>query len=292
MSVFKFKPFNDVSPMGSMEKLVKTERSSCDDKANSMISELAAEDATLPSLDDADHDVEVMLASLGLQLIRRYIDQHHWTEESRRAHAADKIEPGLKLENVAAHSWHVADSVMLLAPAFPEIDDRRALELAVIHDKLELFTGDFDPVGPNGDGSEAHAFDHDAREAKTKIELAALEHYLAQLRTPIRDRQRELILESINSSSIESRFVKGVDKLQALIFVLAKKAGAMTDEHVAFSLRYSSKAVEFFPGLKIHYQVLVSRLLRLIADDRQIPVETLIASLPPRVRPIAVAAER
>ena len=107
----------------------------------------------LPTMDEAERDIDVMVASLGLQSIRRYMNQHHWYEESRLARAADEAEPGLKLENVAAHSWHVADAVLLLAPIFPEIGARRALELAILHDKLELLTGDFDPVGPAGDGS-------------------------------------------------------------------------------------------------------------------------------------------
>ena len=131
--------------------------------------------ADLPLREDAEQDVDAMLSSLDLQLIRRYMDQCHWHEESKAARAADRAEPGLKLENVAAHSWHVADATMLLAPNFPEIDQRHAVELAIVHDKLELLTGDFNPVGLDGQGTSSHAFDAVAQAEKTEIELKALD---------------------------------------------------------------------------------------------------------------------
>lgn len=245
----------------------------------------------IPTMDDAESDIDAMVASLGLQSIRRYMDQYHWYEESQLARAADRAEPGLKLENVAAHSWHVADAIMLLAPNFPEIDLRRALELAILHDKLELFTGDFDPVGPAGDGSNAHVFDPSAGAAKTALELAALEHYVSRLRVPVRTLHRDLLLETIQGQSTEARLVKAVDKLQALAFVLEKKAGAMTDEHLVFSLRYSAKAVEYFPKLIMHHRALVRRLIRMIADYRNVATGAVIAALPEPVRPMATAAE-
>lgn len=245
----------------------------------------------LPTMDEAESDIDVMIASLGLQSIRRYMGQYHWHEESRLARAADEVEPGLKLENVAAHSWHVADAILLLAPIFPEVDAHRALELAILHDKLELFTGDFDPVGPAGDGSSAHVFDSRAGEAKTALELAALDQYVARLRAPIRALHRDLLLDAIYAHSPEARLVKAVDKLQALAFVLEKKGGTMTDEHLVFSLRYSMKAVDYFPKIVMHHRVLVRRLIRAIADYRRMPTAALIRALPEPVGPVAAAAE-
>ena len=61
---------------------------------------------TLPTIEDAETDIAAMILALGLQSIRRYMDQKHWTAESTLARAADLAEPGLKLEIVAAHSWH------------------------------------------------------------------------------------------------------------------------------------------------------------------------------------------
>lgn len=262
-----------------------------EDSSDAMTLQEATPGARLPNRDDADRDIDVILASFGLQSIRRYMNQVHWHEESRLAQAADDAEPGLKLENVAAHSWHVADAILLLAPNFPEVDVQHALELAIVHDKLELITGDFDPVGPEGDGSRAHAFDHEAQATKTELELNALEHYLAQLRPAVRDYQRALILESIYLTSPESRMVKAVDKLQALSFVLAKKGGGMTNEHLIFSIRYSAKIMDYFPNLTNHYLALVSRLVRVVATFRSMSPSDLIADFPVPVKSVLAAAD-
>lgn len=243
--------------------------------------------APLPRQEDAERDVDAMIEALGLQNIRRYMDQQHWAEESYLARAADEVEPGLKLENVAAHSWHVADAVMLLAPHFPHVNAHHALELAILHDKLELITGDFDPVGPDGQGGTSHAFNSEAQADKVSAELAALECYLARLRQSVRDQQRRLMLDTIYIRSPEARLVMAVDKLQALTFVLAKKNGAMTDEHLAFSLRYFSRVVEYFPGLAVHYHVLIRRLLETIAAYRGVPSDHIVSKLPAVVRPLA-----
>ena len=173
-------------------------------------------DAPLPLRDDAEMDVNAMIAALELQNVRRYMHQNHWAYESELARAADDAEPGLKLENVAAHSWHVADATMLLASHFPNLDTYHALALAILHDKLEIITGDFDPVGPDGQGTTAHVFSAKAQANKVKAELVALEQYLKILRRPLRDSQRNLLLDIIHCHSPEARFVKAVDKLQAL----------------------------------------------------------------------------
>jgi 5'-deoxynucleotidase YfbR-like HD superfamily hydrolase len=129
-------------------------------------------------------------------------------------------------------------------------------------------------------------FDPAAQRAKAELERSALERYVGQLRETIRARQRALLLETIEAQSSEARFVKAVDKLQALTFVLAKKAGTMTDDHIMFSLRYSSKAIENFPRLSIHYQVLVERMIALVARKRSLSSQQLMATMPGQLRAV------
>ncbi|WP_271588485.1 HD domain-containing protein [Bradyrhizobium sp. CCBAU 53415] len=229
----------------------------------------------LPSLADAAVDVEGLLRGFGLQLIRRYAGQIHWEQESQEASFADRAEPGLKLENVAAHSWHVADTVLLVAPHFPFLDLARALKLALIHDKLELITGDFDPVGSDGRGTHSHAFHPEKRKSKVEAELRALDMYLAGVREAVRDNQRDIFLDAIHGRSAEARFVKAIDKLQALAYVLVKKGGNLTDSHLAFSLRFSRMAIDYFPGIQSHYAVLFNQLLDSVAAFRNLPRERI-----------------
>jgi hypothetical protein len=110
--------------------------------------------SSVPADSDTICDINALLASFGLQKVRRYFHQIYWLEETKAAVRADDVEPGLKLENVAAHSWHVSDAVLLLAGRFEKLNQARALQLAILHDKLEIYTGDFDPVGSDGKGSD------------------------------------------------------------------------------------------------------------------------------------------
>ncbi len=233
---------------------------------------------------DASADIAAMRAALGLQTIVRYLGQRHWDEETAHAIAGDQAEPGLKLENVAAHSWQVADAALLLAPQFPELSIARTVQLAVVHDKLEMITGDFDPVGSDGRGTDSHAFDTGAQRRKRAAELSALDDYLKGVREPSRRLQRELLLDAIEGTSIEARFVKAVDKLQALIYVIEKKKGSMSDDHVDFSIRYTGKAIGFFPGLATHCRILFKELLHSVAVHRA----TCDSDVEARLSPAAV----
>jgi 5'-deoxynucleotidase YfbR-like HD superfamily hydrolase len=222
----------------------------------------------LPSLADAKADIEAILGAFDLQRVRRYMNQVHWEKESQEALFADRAEPGLKLENVAAHSWHVADATMLIASHFSFLNIDQAIRLSIIHDKLEIITGDFDPVGIDGRGTESHAFHKEKREKKIDAELRALDLYLSGLREPLRSSQRELFLDAILGRTIESRFVKAIDKLQALAYVFIKKSGNLTDTHLAFSVKFSRTAIDYFPGIQSHYIILFDLLMDSVAKFR------------------------
>src|SRR4051812_17141021 len=92
----------------------------------------------LASIEDVSADIDAVVDGFLLQGVRRYFRQVYWWEETELATIADTAEPGLKLENVAAHSWHVADMVLLMADRFEGICPDRALRLAILHDKLEM----------------------------------------------------------------------------------------------------------------------------------------------------------
>jgi 5'-deoxynucleotidase YfbR-like HD superfamily hydrolase len=221
-----------------------------------------------PSDSDIAKDIFAILEAFALHQVRRYFRHRFWEEESLEAEFSERAEPGLKLENVAAHSWHVADATLLFLDYFEWLDRERCLSLAILHDKLEMYTGDANPVGKDGKGSRTHAFDETARLAKSDKERRALIQYGSVLRISAAERQANLLSEMIEGASEEARFVKAMDKLQALAFVHMKKRGEMPDAHVRFTLRYSQKCYEYFPPLKGHYEFLRSLFLEQIGRRR------------------------
>jgi 5'-deoxynucleotidase YfbR-like HD superfamily hydrolase len=227
------------------------------------------------SLSEIEADIATIVWSLKLHGIRRYFHHRFWEEESRAAEFADRIEPELKLESVSAHSWHVADCILLLADHFPYLDRGHCIELAILHDKLEILTGDKSPIGRDGSGNKAHAFCVEAQQSKERDEWDALDQYLSKIRQGARLTQRVLLSELIDGHSLNARFVKAVDKLQAFAYVHSKKDGDMSNRHIVTTLRYTAKTTSLFPGLQQHYDCMRLKFLKRIALRRKITLKRL-----------------
>ena len=231
------------------------------------------------SASDIKRDIDAMLWSMKLCSIRRYFHQRFWENETMEAEYAARLESMPRLESVADHSWHVADTVMLLGGHFPHLNLFRCLAFAILHDKMEISTGDRNPVGRSGTGVSTHAFNLHQKTAKETAERQAIESYLLKIRPSAVHEQRTLLMEALDGRTPEARFVKAIDKLQALGFVTVKKRGAMLDKHLRFTLQYSEKAVAYFPEIGGHYDELKGRLLARVARQRKIAVAELERTL-------------
>jgi len=227
-------------------------------------------------------DIDFILWSAQLKEIYRYQKQKFWEDETAQHEQAMQAYPFLteneKLptsESDAEHSWHIADIALIIGPRFPQLDLGKCVMLAVIHDKLEIITGDEDPLGKNGDGKDTHAFNAHKKALKKEREKQALAHYLTQVNAEAKPLQEKLFTEEMALSSPESQFVKALDRLQPLTYILKRKAGQMQDDHIAFSIRHTGQCKEYFPPLAPYHDALIERLLQSIADYRKIELETL-----------------
>jgi 5'-deoxynucleotidase YfbR-like HD superfamily hydrolase len=214
--------------------------------------------ADFPAPMDVSRDVDAMLESIRASEMFRFYHQKFWEEESRSADAATGDRA---LETIAAHSWGVADAVLLLQPYFSYLDGYLCLRLAILHDKPELITGDIDPLGVDGTGQDTHAFNSERQKDKAEIDRRAAIQYASSLRPQIGNSQLADLLLFIEGATPEARFVKAVDKLQALAYVVVKKSHGLLPPHFDFTRRFSAKALAYFPLLKSHYEELVRRLV-------------------------------
>jgi 5'-deoxynucleotidase YfbR-like HD superfamily hydrolase len=232
------------------------------DPPNILVRYLVAEneEANTTSVNSADAraDVQFMYRLFDMQKIVRFFGQRYWEKETNE----DLLKPGeLLLETVAAHSFQVASSVRWLAPHFHSLDHVKAVDLALLHDQPEIFTGDRDPVGTDGQGFNTHAFNTDKRNQKENDERAAVDVLAAVMRQSMRGPYRALVDEYLNGVTNEAKFVKAVDKLQALVFVRLKKFGNITPEHMAFTIRYSRLGVLAYPAIQLHFQLILRDIL-------------------------------
>lgn len=248
------------------------------ERSEAVVSRLASFDAAQGWPDvpvsEVKKNTDVMIWSMRLCSIRRYFHQRFWETETVEAEYAARIESSPRLESVADHSWHVCDTVLLIAPSY-DLDLSTCLKLAVLHDKMEISTGDKSPIGRSGTGSSTHAFNESQRLRKEDLEREAISAYIASLSQSARRVQEPILLELLEGVTDESRFVKAIDKLQPLAFVISKKQGTMVDKHVKFTLRYSAKAIDYYPSLSPYYQELRSRLLQAVAKARKQTVPQL-----------------
>ena len=130
--------------------------------------------------------LEIVHACEGLKNVTRHCD----TSSGRR-------------ESVAEHSWRLALMAAFLREQLPGIDADRAMELCLVHDLGELFTGDV-PAFEKTDSDRAR-------------ERAAYRTWVEALPEPLRVRLTGLCAELEAGTSPEAKLCRALDRLEALI---------------------------------------------------------------------------
>ena len=136
-------------------------------------------------------------------------------------------------ESVAEHSWRLCLIAMVLAPAHPELDLARILQLCVVHDLGEVIGGDVPATEQHNDPERKS---RERRDFLTLVQPAP---------APIRDSLIALYDEYDAAETAEARFVKAIDKLETLIHHAQGAEDAGID--FTFNLTYGRQATDPFP---------------------------------------------
>jgi 5'-deoxynucleotidase YfbR-like HD superfamily hydrolase len=235
--------------------------------------------------DAVKNDVAMITHAMGMCNIIRYNNQRFWepqTEQAKRALAIDGVTAcgnlGPRSESVADHSWAMSYMALLIGPRYPNLDLGYCLKLITMHDFLELYTGDKDPIG-NGTGQDTHAFNVDKKKQKQMAEQQALTQYLESIPDIVRPSHEAILKDAMEVTSPESKFVKGLDRLQPIPYITARKDGMMDDEHLKFTLNYTKTYAHHFPDLEPYHDGFIDNLLDSVATRRNMPLEMLKRSL-------------
>ncbi|MCR4638574.1 HD domain-containing protein [Ruminococcus sp.] len=108
-----------------------------------------------------------------------------------------------RTESVAEHSWRMAVMAVLLRNEFPDTDTDKVMEMCVIHDLGECFTGDI-PTFVKTDSD------------RTK-EDQLLDEWVRSLPADVSERFTALFKEMNEQKTAEAKLFKAIDKLEALI---------------------------------------------------------------------------
>lgn len=146
-------------------------------------------------------------------------------------------------ESVAEHSWRLALLALLVAPHLGQLSQQKLLELAIVHDLGEAFTGDISaPLQSRNDG-------------KARTELETIDTLARLLPESDGERVRSLWREYNDGSSAEARAVKVLDKLETIF--QHNQGRNPADFDYAFNLDYGA-------GLPADHPLLMA--LRELAD--------------------------
>jgi putative hydrolase of HD superfamily len=167
---------------------------------------------------------------------------------TRRAYVSDMS----RRENSAEHSWHLALGLIAVAHELNlKIDLQKALVMAIIHDTCEIDAGDTPVYGPD------RPEQHDA-------ELRCIQR-LASYGLAFGATLHELWLEYEAQVSLESRWVKVLDRFMPFIVNLATQGNNWKEQSVSRSqvLRVNEPVREHAPEI---YEWMVGRIDECVKD--------------------------
>jgi len=160
----------------------------------------------------------------------------------RKAYVSDMS----RRENAAEHSWHLALGLVTIAQELNfKIDLHKALVMALIHDTCEIDAGDTPAFGPQ-------------RPDQHEAELRCIQR-LAAYDLAFASSLRELWLEYEAQVSVESRWVKVLDRLLPFIVNISTQGINWKEQAVSRSqvLRVSEPVREHAPEI---YEWMVGRV--------------------------------
>ena len=161
---------------------------------------------------------------------REFLDILHVAERLKDATRHCTTSKG-RPESVAEHSWRIALMAMLLREEFPALDMDRVVDMCLIHDLGECFTGDI----PTFRKTEA--------DRATEEEL--LTDWVESLPPELGARLGDLYREMDAQQTPEARLYKALDKLEALIQHNESPLSTWAENEYELNKRYAFDAVAF-----------------------------------------------
>ena len=136
-----------------------------------------------------------------------------------------------RTESVAEHSWRVSLMASLLRHEFPDLDMDKVVNMCLIHDLGECFTGDI-PAFVKTD-------------ADRKTEDALLEQWVKSLPEELSADISALYKEMEAQETAEAKLYKALDKLEALIQHNESPLSTWSENEYDLNKTYAFETVSF-----------------------------------------------
>ncbi len=161
---------------------------------------------------------------------REYLDILHVAERLKDTPRHCTTSNG-RTESVAEHSWRVSLMASLLRREFPDLDMDKVVNMCLIHDLGECFTGDI-PAFVKTD-------------ADRKTEDALLDQWVKSLPDELSSDISALYKEMEAQETAEAKLYKALDKLEALIQHNESPLSTWSENEYELNKTYAFETVSF-----------------------------------------------
>ena len=182
---------------------------------------------------------------------RDYLDILHVAEKLKDTPRHCATTQG-RTESVAEHSWRVSLMALLLRREFPDVNIDRVVDMCLIHDLGECFTGDI-PTFVKTDSDR-------------NVEDSLLDQWVSSLPEEVSAELKELYAEMEAQETKESKIYKALDKLEALIQHNESPIGTWAENEYELNRTYAFDAVAFSKWLSELRQEILLDTERKIAE--------------------------
>lgn len=158
-------------------------------------------------------------------------------------------------ESVAEHSWRITLMAYFMQDEFPQADMNRVMEMCLVHDLGECFTGDI-PTFLKTDADEQ-------REAKL------LDEWIRSLPEPYSTRLADLFTEMNALETEEAKIYKALDKMEAVLQHNEAPLSTWIPREYDLNLTYGIEQAAFSPYLKaLREQMLIDTKQKILESKK------------------------
>lgn len=186
---------------------------------------------------------------------REYLDIIHIAERLKDTPRHCTTSHG-RTESVAEHSWRISLMALLLRNEFPDADMNKVVDMCIIHDLGECFTGDI-PTFLKTD-------------AERKTEDSLLQKWINSMPSEAADELTALYKEMEDQKTTESKIYKALDKLEALIQHNESPLDTWSENEFELNKTYAFDTVSFSEWLTELRQAILEDTIEKIAAEKRI----------------------
>ena len=186
--------------------------------------------------------------------IQEFLDVMHVAERLKDA-TRHGYSSGGRRESVAEHSWRITLMAYFMQDEFPQADMNKVMQMCLIHDLGECFTGDI-PTFLKTDADE-------------KREEQLLSHWVSSLPEPYATRLHGLYQEMDAQQTVEARIYKALDKMEAVLQHNEAPLATWIPKEYELNMTYGFEQAAFSPYLTALREQMLRDTKQKIAENKK-----------------------